>query len=112
MRPSSLRSASIGRPRSTSVPRSMSPDAPDEASKYTTRLTLPAPTPSRPASQHAALLQAHEAAGAEHEVIEDVDAHERAGGREPPREGEILGRRLGVAGGMVVEEHDRGRARG
>ena len=62
-------------------------------------------------SQDAPLLQAHVAARAEHEVVEHLDAHERAGRGQPPREREVLGRGLGVARGVVVEEDERGRAR-
>ena len=45
------------------------------------------------------------------EVVEDLDPHERARGGEPSRERDVLRRGLGIAGRMVVEEDERGRAR-
>ena len=55
------------------------------------------------ASQDAPRAEAHEAAGlAEDEVVEDLDAEERAGGGEPAREGDVLGGRFGIAGRVVV----------
>jgi hypothetical protein len=61
-------------------------------------------------SQDAPLLQADVAPGAEHEVVEHLDAHQRARRGQPPREREVLGRGLRVARGVVVEEDEGGRA--
>ena len=36
---------------------------------------------------------------------------QRAGGSKPPGQGQVLGRRLGIARGVVVEQHERGSSR-
>jgi hypothetical protein len=50
-------------------------------------------------SEHAALPQADEAAGfADHDVIQDFDAEELAGGGKATGQGAVVGRRFRVAG--------------
>jgi hypothetical protein len=63
-----------------------------------------------PARQAATpLAEADEAAGlAKDEMVENLDAEELAGRREPAREGDILGGRLGVAARVVVGQQEGG----
>ena len=43
-------------------------------------------------------------------MVEDLDAEELAGGGEPAREGDVLGRWLGIAARVVVGQQERGAA--
>ncbi len=53
-------------------------------------------------SEEPAIAEADVAAAlADHEVVQDFDAEQRSGGGEPPRQGEVLGRGLGVADGWL-----------
>src|SRR5260221_8946893 len=62
-------------------------------------------------SQHAPLAKADEPAGlAQDEMVEDLDPEELAPGDEPACESNVLGRRLGIAAGVVVSQQEGGTA--
>jgi hypothetical protein len=53
-------------------------------------------------------LQAHEAVVADHEVIDKLDIEHFASFNELPGHGNVLGRRGGIAAGVVVADEDAG----
>jgi hypothetical protein len=62
-----------------------------------------------PTLQDSPLAQADEAAGLpDDEVVEELDPEDLAGGRKTAREGDVFGRGLRIAAGVVVRREDRG----
>src|SRR5687768_15198767 len=102
--PSARFNSSSGKPASSSAPSTMSPEMPEKQSKYRMRDISVRPSAAR-ALQLTQFLEAAVARVAEHDVIHQVDSHQRSGRRQPPGQLHIVGAGAGIPRRLIMEDH-------